>query len=220
VAGELLGELDDLRDDFDRKIYAARNEMRHLAGAAVIGTRVVSGHRAAVTDELPGRYPDRAPAARPLGSHIIGRSAPRVMISPGRILIPPHTGMGSPEIGNATRIISAGTAKSAIRGSFSSPADIRKRCSAICVNRARNSPCPVTSIPRQPSSRKAASKSAASLNTEVTLPGISINRLARLLGGVTTSFRVPRRCDYSFLANSTGGRALRTTHVGPRAPPG
>ena len=39
VAGELLGELDDLRDDFDRKIDAARNEMRCLAGAAVIGTR-------------------------------------------------------------------------------------------------------------------------------------------------------------------------------------
>ena len=39
VAGELLGELDDLRDDFDRKIDAARNEMRRLAGAAVIGTR-------------------------------------------------------------------------------------------------------------------------------------------------------------------------------------
>src|SRR5580692_2893659 len=33
VTGELLGELDDLRDDFDR------NEMRRLAGAAVIGTR-------------------------------------------------------------------------------------------------------------------------------------------------------------------------------------
>ena len=39
VANELLGELDDLRDDFDRKIDAARNEMRRLAGAAVIGTR-------------------------------------------------------------------------------------------------------------------------------------------------------------------------------------
>jgi len=39
VAGELLGELDDLRDDFDRKIDAARNEMHRLAGAAVIGTR-------------------------------------------------------------------------------------------------------------------------------------------------------------------------------------
>jgi class 3 adenylate cyclase len=39
VANELLGELDDLRDDFDRKIDAARNEMHRLAGAAVIGTR-------------------------------------------------------------------------------------------------------------------------------------------------------------------------------------
>jgi adenylate cyclase len=39
VAGELLGELDDLRDDFDRRIDAARNEMRRLAGAAIVGTR-------------------------------------------------------------------------------------------------------------------------------------------------------------------------------------
>jgi len=39
VASELLGELDDLRDDFDRRIDAARNEMRRLAGAAIVGTR-------------------------------------------------------------------------------------------------------------------------------------------------------------------------------------
>ena len=39
VAGELLGELDDLRDDFDRRIDAARNEMRRLASAAIVGTR-------------------------------------------------------------------------------------------------------------------------------------------------------------------------------------
>jgi adenylate cyclase len=39
VASELLGELDDLRDDFDRKIDAARGEMRRLAGAAIVGTR-------------------------------------------------------------------------------------------------------------------------------------------------------------------------------------
>jgi adenylate cyclase len=39
VASELLGELDDLRDDFDHRIDAARNEMRRLAGAAIVGTR-------------------------------------------------------------------------------------------------------------------------------------------------------------------------------------
>jgi class 3 adenylate cyclase len=39
VTSELLGELDDLRDDFDRRIDAARNEMRRLAGAAIVGTR-------------------------------------------------------------------------------------------------------------------------------------------------------------------------------------
>jgi len=39
VVSELLGELDDLRDDFDRRIEAARNEMRRLAGAAIVGTR-------------------------------------------------------------------------------------------------------------------------------------------------------------------------------------
>src|SRR5262245_35912854 len=37
---ELLAALDDLRDDFDRKIAAARSEMRRLAGAAIVGTRV------------------------------------------------------------------------------------------------------------------------------------------------------------------------------------
>ncbi len=36
---ELLAELDDWRDDFDRKIDAARVEMRRLAGAAIVGTR-------------------------------------------------------------------------------------------------------------------------------------------------------------------------------------
>jgi class 3 adenylate cyclase len=38
-AGELLAELDDWRDDFDRKIDTARSEMRRLAGAAIVGTR-------------------------------------------------------------------------------------------------------------------------------------------------------------------------------------
>jgi class 3 adenylate cyclase len=41
---ELLGELDDLRDDFDRKIEAARTEMRRLAGAAIVGTRAYQRH--------------------------------------------------------------------------------------------------------------------------------------------------------------------------------
>jgi class 3 adenylate cyclase len=36
---ELLAESDDRRDDFDRKIEAARREMRRLAGAAIVGTR-------------------------------------------------------------------------------------------------------------------------------------------------------------------------------------
>jgi adenylate cyclase len=39
LASQLLGELDDWRDDFDRKIDAARNEMRRLASAAIVGTR-------------------------------------------------------------------------------------------------------------------------------------------------------------------------------------
>jgi len=38
-ANELLTDLDDWRDDFDRKIDAARSEMRRLAGAAIVGTR-------------------------------------------------------------------------------------------------------------------------------------------------------------------------------------
>ena len=38
-SSELLAELDGWRDDFDRKIEAARSEMRRLAGAAIAGTR-------------------------------------------------------------------------------------------------------------------------------------------------------------------------------------
>src|SRR6516164_2223493 len=41
---ELLAELDDWLDDFDRKIDAARNEMRRLAGAAIVGTRAYQHH--------------------------------------------------------------------------------------------------------------------------------------------------------------------------------
>ena len=39
LTGELLGELDDRRDEFDHKIDMARNEMRRLASAAIVGTR-------------------------------------------------------------------------------------------------------------------------------------------------------------------------------------
>ena len=38
-AGELLAQLDDWRDDFDRKMDSARSEMRRLSGAAIAGTR-------------------------------------------------------------------------------------------------------------------------------------------------------------------------------------
>jgi class 3 adenylate cyclase len=38
-ASQLLADLDEWRDDFDRKIDAARSEMRRLAGAAIVGTR-------------------------------------------------------------------------------------------------------------------------------------------------------------------------------------
>src|SRR5438270_5526337 len=41
---ELLAELDDWRDDFDRKIDAARSEMRRLAGAAIVVTRAYQRH--------------------------------------------------------------------------------------------------------------------------------------------------------------------------------
>jgi class 3 adenylate cyclase len=41
---ELLAELNDRRDDFDGKIDAARNEMRRLAGAAIVGTRAYQQH--------------------------------------------------------------------------------------------------------------------------------------------------------------------------------
>jgi adenylate cyclase len=43
-ASELLAELDDWRDDFDRRIDAARSEMRRLVGAAIAGTRAYQQH--------------------------------------------------------------------------------------------------------------------------------------------------------------------------------
>jgi class 3 adenylate cyclase len=39
LTAELLGELDDWRDDFDHKMDTARSEMRRLASAAIVGTR-------------------------------------------------------------------------------------------------------------------------------------------------------------------------------------
>jgi class 3 adenylate cyclase/tetrahydromethanopterin S-methyltransferase subunit G len=44
LATQLLRELDDRRDDFDRKIEAARSEMHRLAGAAIVGTRAYQQH--------------------------------------------------------------------------------------------------------------------------------------------------------------------------------
>ena len=44
LTSQLLAELDELRDDFDRKIDADRNEMQRLAGAAVVGTRAYQRH--------------------------------------------------------------------------------------------------------------------------------------------------------------------------------
>ena len=38
-AAKLLGQLDEIRDDFDRKTEAARSNMRELTGAAIVGTR-------------------------------------------------------------------------------------------------------------------------------------------------------------------------------------
>jgi class 3 adenylate cyclase len=43
-ATQYLADLDELRDDFDRKIDAARSEMQRLAGAAVVGTRAYQRH--------------------------------------------------------------------------------------------------------------------------------------------------------------------------------
>lgn len=40
----LLDRLDEARDDFDRRIAAARTEMRHLAGNAIVGTRAYQQH--------------------------------------------------------------------------------------------------------------------------------------------------------------------------------
>ena len=99
------------------------------------------------------------------------------LIPPAPILIPPEIGAGLLPLGSETRTtVGRRRDKRAIRGRCSSAADSRRRCSATWVSRALNSPCPVTSRPRPPSSRKAASKSSGSLNTDVTLPGISWSR--------------------------------------------
>ena len=47
-ASQLVAELDDLRDDFNRKVDAARSEMRRLAGAAIKGTRAYQRHAVAI----------------------------------------------------------------------------------------------------------------------------------------------------------------------------
>ena len=47
-ASQLLTELDNLRDDFDRKVDAARSEMRRLAGAAIVATRAYQRHTVAI----------------------------------------------------------------------------------------------------------------------------------------------------------------------------
>src|SRR4029077_3729063 len=78
-ASQLLAELDDWRDDFDRKIDAARSEMRRLAGAAIVGTRVYQRHVVeiglvllaiaallGITVAAGGAAPAAVPAAAPL----------------------------------------------------------------------------------------------------------------------------------------------------------
>lgn len=51
---ELLTELDDWRDDFDRKVDAAQSEMRRLAGAAIVGTRAYQRHVVEISLVLVG----------------------------------------------------------------------------------------------------------------------------------------------------------------------
>jgi class 3 adenylate cyclase len=51
---ELLAELDDWRDDFDRKVDAAQSEMRQLAGAAIVGTRAYQRHVVEISLVLVG----------------------------------------------------------------------------------------------------------------------------------------------------------------------
>ncbi len=51
-ASDLLAELDDWRDDFDRKIDAARSEMRRLASAAIVGTRAYQRRVVAISVAL------------------------------------------------------------------------------------------------------------------------------------------------------------------------
>ena len=90
--------------------------------------------------------------------------------------------------------MSAGTATTAMCGNCPLVAESRKRCERTWVSRARSWPRPVTSRPKQPSVRKAASKSSASLNTEVALPGISDHQV----GDVATSLWDVRRRGYAF----------------------
>jgi class 3 adenylate cyclase len=44
TAEALLAQLDEVRDDFDRRIAACRGEMRQLAGNAIVGTRSYQQH--------------------------------------------------------------------------------------------------------------------------------------------------------------------------------
>ena len=87
-ASRLLAELDGWRDDFDRKIDAARSEMRRLAGAAIVGTRAYQ--RRVVADRL-GTAGDRRPARH----HRRRRRHPR----PGAPGAPPAPGTAAVEGG-------------------------------------------------------------------------------------------------------------------------
>jgi hypothetical protein len=131
-----------------------------------------SGQRTAVLSQVRGRQPDRPPAARPIGSHVQAAARPERHDLARRQPNPPQIGAGPLPLGSETRIVSAGEATKAIRGRCSSVADSLRLCRATWVSRARNRPAPVTSRAGQPSSRMAAAKSSASLNTDVTLIGI------------------------------------------------
>ena len=127
--------------------------------------------------------------------------APSVMISSAPSLTPPQNGANAAPRASATRIMPAGTSARAVRDRCSSAAESRRLCSATRVSRARNSPVPVPSRPTKPSSRKAISKFSTSLNTDVTLSGMSTR-------------------PYRYRAKGAGGDARLAIHFRQKYPAG
>ena len=131
-----------------------------------------SGQSGAILNQVRGRQPDRPPAARPIGSHVQALACPERhdLARSDRDAAPDRCGSLAPRQRNKDRVGrygDKGDPRQLLVGSRQSQAEQgdlgqpRPKLAGTGDERAR-----------QPSSRMAAAKSSASLNTDVTLLGI------------------------------------------------